>query len=260
METQGQPMDTPERGASVAVALERRVNDIGDPVVRRYYHDEIVRKRLWEARRGGRPTGARSPIRRDDARFRRPSVFGGRGRFADEAPAWFAEGTALRQAAHDLDSRRRERVLLGALAARPAWLHLLAEDVADLPLSQAELDQMRALLLDVAGLDLAGEDSSDASRQAAERQELTRRAEAAGLTGLLAALCHDAEQWLAANDAEVALGKWRHIAGHHRRLARETADRQAAVALVADRAPHDGPDAQELIRRSLRSAKVGSED
>ncbi|MCW5748365.1 MAG: DNA primase, partial [Alphaproteobacteria bacterium] len=120
METAGHPMDTPERSASVAAALERRVNDIADATVRRYYHDEIVRKRLWQARRGPAAGAQRQGFAPGPRTSRHGPGGSGRGRFDAGPPAWFADGAALRIATHDLDASRRERVLLGAVLARPA--------------------------------------------------------------------------------------------------------------------------------------------
>ena len=57
-----------------------------------------------------------------------PSLFG------DPEPAPFAAGSAARRAGNDLDGSRQERVLLGALIERPALLHILAEDLAALPI------------------------------------------------------------------------------------------------------------------------------
>ncbi|HJQ59234.1 MAG TPA: DNA primase, partial [Vineibacter sp.] len=256
METQGQPMDTPERSASVAVALQRRVNEIGDEVVRRYYHDEIVRKRLWEARRGQRATASRRPARPDDSRFRRPGGQGRYGRSDAEGAAWFTEGAALRVASHDLDSGRRQRVLLGAVLARLGWLHLLAEDIADLPLSQVDLERVRQILLEVAGLDLVSNGAPEASTEIVEQAEVIARFERARLSPLAVALRQEAEQWLGKSDPETALGQWRHIAERHRVEAREHAERSAIGRLD----PHDANGGVGLINRPLRSARAGPED
>ncbi len=266
METAGQPMDTPERSASVQAALERRVNDIADATVRGYYHQEIVRKRPWEVRRGRPPGGGRRPQHLIGPRFRQPGKIGNRGRFDAGPPAWFAEGAALRTAAHDLDTGRRERVLLGAVLARPAWLHVLAEEIVVLPLNRDDLQHVRAILLDVAGLALAADEVHGAAGdpgdtlEAAEMRAVALRAEQAGLSAVMAALRREAEQWLGTAEPEAALLQWRHIADNHRSTASEEADRRAAASALATGAPDENiQQTQALIERTLRSAKSGPE-
>uniref|UniRef100_UPI00195339CC hypothetical protein n=1 Tax=Escherichia coli TaxID=562 RepID=UPI00195339CC len=66
----------------------------------------------------------------------------------------------------DLDGSRQERALLGALLERPALLHVLAEEVAHLPISSPELNRLRCGLLDAlalmpSGIDPAADDATD---------------------------------------------------------------------------------------------------
>ena len=137
METEGKPNDTPERRASLQRAIEQRVAEIADPVVRDFYRTEM-RSRLGRLRR---PEGnAWQPGQRRN--FRGPGP--------DPAP--FAAGSAARRAGTDLDGSRQERALLGALLERPALLHVLAEDVAALPIASPELARLRSGLLDALSL------------------------------------------------------------------------------------------------------------
>ena len=104
METEGKPNDTPERRASLQRAIEQRVAEIADPVVRDFYRTEM-RSRLGRLRRPeGQPW---QPGQRRN--FRGPGP--------DPAP--FAAGSAARRAGIDLDGSRQERALLGALLERP---------------------------------------------------------------------------------------------------------------------------------------------
>ena len=83
-------------------------------------------------------------------RGRRPGgrAAAGRSAAAGPEPAPFAAGSAARRASTDLDGSRQERALLGALIERPALLHVLAEDLAALPIANPELDRLRSGLLD----------------------------------------------------------------------------------------------------------------
>ena len=139
METEGKPNDTPERRASLQRAIEQRVAEIADPVVRDFYRTEM-RSRLGRLRR---PEG--QPWQPGQRRN-----FRGRGLGPDPAP--FAAGSAARRAGIDMDGSRQERALLGALLERPALLHVLAEDVAALPIASPELARLRSGLLDALSL------------------------------------------------------------------------------------------------------------
>ncbi len=236
METAGQPMDTPERFARVQAALQGRLGEITDATVRGHYHDEIVRKRLWELRRG------RSAVQRRAAPRRRLDA---------GPPAWFPEGAALRIAVHDLDPGRRERVLVGALIAWPTWLHELSDDLASLPFGHADTDRLRQILLEVAGLGLSAPDEASALAAALDQADLAVTA---------AAFQADARLWLGAGGGEAARAQWQHIAEYHRTAAGDAAERQAAAhALASDPSEENIQQHRVLIERTLRSAKAGPE-
>jgi DNA primase len=260
METQGRPIDTPERRASLEAALKQRVASIADATVQGYYHEEIVRKRLWETRRGRGPASGLRLARASGAR-NRPARPPARSQRKDpgEMP-WFADGAALQIAAHDLDAGRRERVLLGGILAHPAWLHDLAEDVAELPLARPDLQRVRAILLDVAAMALTADEAAGESLEETEALAMAANLDRAGLSTLRAALLHEARAWLGSADSEGARGQWQHIAARHRAANSEEADRRAAAAALATAADEDDTrHSRSLIERTLRSAKVDSE-
>ena len=143
METEGKVADTPERRASLQRAVEQRVAEIADPVVRDYYRTDM-RSRLDRLRRPeGRPGGRAS---------------GGRFAVPVPNPRPFAAGSAARRSGTDLEGSRQERALLGALIERPALLHILAEDLAALPIANPELARLRSGLLDALSLAPSGVD------------------------------------------------------------------------------------------------------
>ena len=75
METEGKAADTPERRASLQRAVEQRVAEIADPVVRDYYRTDM-RSRLARLRRPDGPAwrpGERRSVPRRRARSRHPS-------------------------------------------------------------------------------------------------------------------------------------------------------------------------------------------
>ena len=124
LDTEGKPTDTPERRASLQRAVQQRVDQIADPVVRDYYRAEM-KSRLNKMRQpdgqawwGAGPPGGRRPFRGQ------PGV--------QAAP--LPPGTASRASALDLDGSRQIQVLLGVLVERPAMLHVLYEEVARLPI------------------------------------------------------------------------------------------------------------------------------
>ena len=130
LETEGKPADTPERRASLQRAVEQRVAEIADP----------RRARLLPDRDAGAP---RPPAPAGRAGRGGRGERGPRPARPDRDPAPFAAGAGARLAGLDLDGSRQERALLGALLERPALLHILAEDVADLPIANPELARLR---------------------------------------------------------------------------------------------------------------------
>ncbi|MFZ5779558.1 MAG: DNA primase [Pseudomonadota bacterium] len=248
LESEGRPIDTPERRASLQRAIERRVGEIADPVVRDYYRSEM-RDRLNRLRRPPAPAWRPGGFRRS-----------ARGPAPDPSP--FAAGAAARQAGLDLDGSRQERALLGALIERPAMLHVLAEDVAALPIANGELGRLRGALLDAlsivsAGIDPAVEEALGGGIDAPplegrlieehlERSGLGRVAEAARLKAREAFRNDPA-------DAEGWVGQWRRAARH---LSQLTADpeelKRAEEALAEDMSEENLRRLQAILDRMRR--------
>lgn len=151
LETEGKPVDTPERRASIRRAVEDRANQIDDPIVKDAYRREF-RDRLYKMQNspgaGRWQGGARRP------------PFQGPG--SERAP--FAPGTAARLAGADLDSSRQEKALLGALIERPALLHLVDDELRRLEIANEELMRLENALLSFlteapSGIDPAAEEA-----------------------------------------------------------------------------------------------------
>jgi len=248
METESKPIDTPERRASLQRAVERRVAEIADPVVRDFYRTEM-RSRLNRLRRSETPAwqpGGRRPP------FRRPG---------DPAPPPFAAGSAAQRSSTDLDGSRQERALLGALIERPALLHVLAEDLAALPIANPELARLRSGLLDAlslvpTGIDPAADEATDDELPLEAR--LIR--EHLGRTGLAAAAA--AAQAKAREvfrddpaDADGWVGQWRRTARHMGQLTADPEElKRAEEALAEDMSEENLRRLQAILDRMRRES------
>jgi DNA primase len=249
METDGKPADTPERRANVQSAIERRVGEIADPMVRDYYRNEM-RSRL-------------SRLRQPEAE--RPRA-GGAGGWKSRAPRGFAQsaaetvplaaGAEARRAAVNLDSSRQERALLGALIEWPALLHTVAEELATLPIVHAELARLRSALLDA----LAVLPTADAD-QGVEARLIVDHLQRNGL-GRLADLARakarelfrdprSGQQGLSPGDHHLA--QWRRTAQYLRQhLAGPDELRQAQEALAEDLSPENLQRLEAVLDRLRR--------
>ncbi len=251
METEGKSIDTPERRASLQRSVEQRVAEIADPVVRDYYRTEM-RSRLNRLRRpegSAWQPGSRRP-------FRGPR---------DPEPAPFAAGAAARRAGADLDSSRQERALLGALIERPALLHILAEDLAALPIANPELARLRSGLLDALslvplGVDPAADDAAgDAPLEARLIEEHLQRT---GLGRLAASAQAKARKAFRDDpaDAEGWVGQWRRAARHMMQLTADPEElKRAEEALAEDMSEENLRRLQAVLDRMRReSAESGA--
>jgi DNA primase len=228
METEGKPTDTPERRASLQRAVEQRVAEIADPVVRDYYRTDM-RSRLARLRRPDGPAW-----RPGERRF-----FRGPG----PEPAPFAAGSAVRRASTDLDSSRQERALLGALIERPALLHILAEDLAALTITNPELGRLRSALLDAlslapSGVDPAADEAlAEKGAESLEARLIEEHLERCGLQRVAASAQAKAQEVFRDDpvDPDGWVGQWRRAARH---LSQLTADpeelKRAEEALAED--------------------------
>jgi DNA primase len=250
METEGKVADTPERRASLQRAVEQRVAEIADPVVRDYYRTDM-RRRLDRLRRPDRPAW-----RPGERRF-----FRGPG----PEPAPFAAGSAARRAGTDLDASRQERALLGALIERPALLHILAEDLAALTITNAELGRLRSGLLDALSLAPSGVDPAadealaegGAASSSLEAQLIEQHLERSGLQRVAASAQAKAREVFRNDpaDADGWVGQWRRAARH---LSQLTADpeelKRAEQALAEDSNDENLRRLEEILDRMRRQS------
>lgn len=246
LETEGKPADTPERRASLQRSVEQRVAEIADPMVREYYRTEM-RNRLNRMRRpeasawqpGG---GGRKP-------FRRPG---------DPEPAPFAAGSAARRSGEGLDGSRQERVLLGALIERPALLHILAEELASLPISHPELVRLRSGLLDALSLVPSGVDPAAdeaAGDPSLEAQLILQHLERIGLGRLAAETRLKARNAFRDDpaDSDGWVGQWRRAARHLSQLQGGPEElKRAEEALAEDMSDENLQRLQAILDRMRR--------
>ena len=250
METEGKVADTPERRASLQRAVEQRVGEIADPVVRDYYRTDM-RDRLARLKRAAAPPwqpGGRRPFRG-----------------AGSEPAPFAAGAAARRAGADLEGSRQERALLGALIERPALLHVLAEDLAALPIAHPELARLRSGLLDALSLAPFGVDPAVDEALAEglsgdtplEARLIEEHLERSGLGRVAASAQAKAREVFRDHppDTEGWVGQWRRAARH---LSQLTADpeelKRAEQALAEDMNEENLRRLQAILDRMRRES------
>jgi DNA primase len=113
-------------------------------------------------------------------------------------------------------------VLLGALIERPALLHVLAEEVAHLPVANLELERLRACLLDALSLMPSGVDpaadiafSEGSGETPLEAKLISDHLQRNGL-GRLAAMAQGKarEVFRDDKDGDGWVGQWRRTARH----------------------------------------------
>jgi DNA primase len=257
METEGKPNDTPERRASLQRAIEQRVSEIADPVVRDFYRTEM-RSRLGRLRR---PEG--QPWQPGQRRN-----FRGRGFGPDPAP--FAAGSAARRAGIDMDGSRQERALLGALLERPALLHVLAEDVAAMPIASPELARLRSGLLDALslvseGIDPAAEEAlmgtgAEGSDTPLEARLIEEHLERSGLGPLAANARARAREAFRVDPADEDgwVGQWRRMARHLSQLTAEPEELKRAEEALAEDMNEENLRRLEAILDRIRRESIES--
>jgi DNA primase len=226
------------------------VAEIADPVVRDYYRTDM-RSRLDRLRRPDRP-----PWRPGERRsFRGPGP----------EPAPFAAGSAARRSSTDLDGSRQERALLGALIERPALLHILAEDLAALTITNAELGRLRSGLLDALSLAPSGVDPAadeamaegGAESTSLEARLIEEHLERSGLQRVAASAQAKAREVFRDDpaDADGWVSQWRRAARH---LSQLTADpeelKRAEEALAEDMNEENLRRLQAILDRMRRES------
>ena len=254
METEGKAADTPERRASIQKAVELRVAEIADPMVRDYYRTDM-RNRLNRIRRPDSP--AWRP--RERRPFRRPG---------DPAPSPFAPGSAARLATSEADGARQERALLGALIERPALLHILAEDLAALPIANPDLVRLRSGLLDALsmipqGLDPAADEAvAEGSPGAAslEARLIEEHLQRTGLAPFAAAARAKAREVFRDDpaDMEGRVGQWRRAARHMTQLTGDPEELKRAEEALAEDMSEDNLRRLQAILDRMRRESIES--
>lgn len=186
-----------------------------------------MRSRLNRMRRpeapAWQPGWARKP-------FRRPG---------DPEPAPFKAGSAARRGGDDLDGSRQEWGLLGALIERPALLHILAEDLAALPIVSPDLSRLRSGLLDAlslvpSGVDPAADDA--AGDPSLEAELIGQHLERIGLGPLAASAQAKAREAFRddPSDADGWVGQWRRAARHVSHLRADPEELKRAEEALAE--------------------------
>jgi DNA primase len=221
--------------------------------VRDYYRNEmrsrLARLRQPEPQRG-RSVGSAPWKSRPSRGFSQTAP--------DTVPA--AAGAEARRAAVNLDSSRQERALLGALIEWPALLHVLAEELAALPIHHAELARLRGALLDTLTLAPAsgGQGVEEPEAEELEARLMADHLEQNGL-GRLADLARGKARELfrdAPADENPAMGRlaqWRRAAQHLRQhLAGPEELRQAKQALAEDLSPENLQRLEAVLDRLRR--------
>ncbi|HUK07382.1 MAG TPA: DNA primase [Stellaceae bacterium] len=132
LESNVQPLDTPERRAALERRLQERVGGIADRTVREHY-DTFLRERIFQHFGKAAPGRARSWRPRRGVPGSRPASAPPAYEPAPQAPS------TLR--------RRQEEVLLAVLLNHPDLLDAVAEELAELEFEFHDLDKLSRALL-----------------------------------------------------------------------------------------------------------------
>jgi len=238
MDTEGKPTDTPERRASLQRAIQQRVDQIADPVVRDYYRSDMkarlnkMRQADGQAWWGGGPGGGQGGQRRP---FR-----GQPG--APVAP--FPPGTASRQAHIEPGGSRQIWALLGALVERPTMLHQLQDEVWRLPIVNQDAARLQRGLLDALsllpeGVDPAADDAvagAAAEGTPLEAEVIADHLQRNGLTEIAETAREKALKVFRTDptDADGWMDQWRRAARHLIQLTGRPEELKRAEAAFAE--------------------------
>ncbi|MSP52016.1 MAG: DNA primase [Alphaproteobacteria bacterium] len=210
-------LDTPETRAALDRDLEEMVARIVDPTVRTYYQT-AMRERLRQA------FGSQAAVR--------PGFRGSRRAATPERPPRYEHRGAPPPTPQPPISPtyRRERLLVLTIVNHPGLVERLAEEMADLPFADNELDGLCKAILEVAGGEsgLSGLDSAGLRQHLRERgleRALDRLKEGQG-----AQLNRFARPVAALDEAEHG---WRHTYNLHRRAVTLPAEIKAAAESYA---------------------------
>ncbi len=238
-EVTGARIDTPERRALLEQRLLRLCGEIRDETVGQYYRRHF-KSRLWREFRDRRP-GAGSR-RRAGAGPRRHD--GGRDRISDA-------GTLA--AGPERLTRRREELLLLTLINHPAMIEHKVEALAEVELTNPELDGLRRELIDMAGRESAL-DSEDL------RFHLSQRGFSESIDRLDD---HDVSDldWFAAEETALkdAETGWDHTLARHRRDVTLRAQWEAAEKAYGERPTPENGERLLALQKEIQEAS-GDED
>ena len=151
-ETEGKDFSTPERRAGLERALSEIVQQIGDTKIADYYRRDFD-QRVYDAfKRRQSPQPQRQWIPREQYNRQRRGQGGGYRppMQQQEAVSAAVKGSVLARSGRSGARRMKETELAALLLAQPALAHDHAELVAELPLSDRELDRFRHVLLNLA--------------------------------------------------------------------------------------------------------------
>ena len=169
-----------------------------------------------------------------------------------------------------MDGSRQERALLGALLERPALLHVLAEDVAALPIASPELARLRSGLLDALslvseGIDPAAEEAlmgtgAEGSDTPLEARLIEEHLERSGLGRLAAAARVRAREAFRVDpaDADGWVGQWRRMARHLNQLTAEPEELKRAEEALAEDMSEENLRRLEAILERIRRESIES--
>ncbi len=153
-ETEGKDFSTPERRAGLERALGEIVQQIGDGKIADYYRRDFDQrvfdafKRRQSAGGGGQP---RQWVPKEQYNRQRRAQGGGyRGGPPAETVSAAVKGSILARSGRSGARRMKETEIGTLLLAQPGLAHDHAELVAELPLSDRELDRFRHVLLNLA--------------------------------------------------------------------------------------------------------------
>lgn len=237
-ETEGRPIDTPERKAALEKALYGLCDAIGDPAVQNHYRN-FFKDRLWQSfrpkrqmseRRGGATSGSN--------RF---------GRFANQSgDSRFPVSGSLRRPSTPGGGRREELILL-TVVNHPEIMENHFETLASLQLSSPQLDRLRRAIIDIAtvesSLDYAGLAHHLAKRKLSEQ-----------VKGLHGATTRSLD-WFADPEAayEDALNAWLHIVARHKLEALQK-ELEMAERQLGENATAENLDRLKLAKKALEDA------
>ncbi len=213
VETEGKDFATPERRAGLERALAEITAAIGDGKIADYYRRDFEQKVFdafkrrpamskgdWQPRHGGRDPRGRAPLR---------AVPGSGGTVSSAVKASVLARSGAR--------RLKEAEIAGLLLAQPDLGQRHSELVAELPLSDPQLDSLRRQLLNLA-----------ASGSSLEKQGFENHLHRLGMADLVARL-HARVQGEPADDAGDFEARFLKAAGDLREMAEHAPERARAM-------------------------------